>query len=191
MTIKEFKINLLPLKNKLYRLSLGILSNRDDAQDAVQDIYIKIWKMQHKLNNLKNTEAFMMTVARNHCLDKLKSKRNRFLSLNENIANSSFPSPSISNEQADLIDKVKQVMQQLPEQQRTILHLRDIEGYEYEEIIEITGWDINYLRVNLSRGRKKIKETILKLQHYETNSDRSTISKVNDLNGKFHLTNNN
>ncbi|MAE07733.1 MAG: RNA polymerase subunit sigma-24 [Bacteroidetes bacterium] len=188
MTIKEFKINLLPLKNRLFRLSLSMLNNHDDAEDAVQEVYIKIWKMQHKLNNLKNTEAFMMTVARNYCLDKLKSKRNQFLSLNDNVANNTFPSPADTNEQADLVDKVKQVMQRLPEQQRTIVNLRDVEGYDYDEIIEITVWDINYLRVNLSRGRKKIKDSIIKLQHNETGQARSSLPKEYDLNGKSHVT---
>ena len=168
MTIKEFKIKLLPLKNKLFRLSLSILNNRDDAEDAVQEVYIKIWEMQHKLNSLKNIEAFMMTVTRNLCLDKIKSKRNKFLTLNEDIAKHEFSNPYEITEQADLVVRVKKIMQQLPEQQRTIIHLRDIEGYDFNEIIEITGWDMNYLRVNLSRGRKRIKETILKLQHYET-----------------------
>ena len=106
MTIKEFKINLLPLKNKLFRLSLSILNNRDDAEDAVQEVYIKIWKMHEKLNNLKNIEAFMMTVTRNQCIDKLKSKRNRFLSLHDNIAKHDFLNPHKITEQADLVKKV-------------------------------------------------------------------------------------
>ena len=167
MTIKEFKINLLPLKNRMFRLSLNLLNNCDDAEDAVQEVFVKIWNTKEKMANLKNIKAFMMTVTRNHCLDKLKSKRNRFLTLNEDITKQSTSSPYESLEQADLVKKVKEVMQLLPEQQRTIVHLRDVEGYNFEEIMEITGWDMNYLRVNLSRGRKRIKETILKIQHYE------------------------
>jgi len=167
MTIKEFKIKLLPLKNKLFHLSLRILNNRDDAEDIVQDVYIKIWKMQNKLDDLNNIEAFMMTVTRNLCLDKIKNKRNKFLSLNEEVVKHTESNPHDITEQADLVKKVKEVMQRLPEQQRTIIHLRDIDGYNFEEITEITGWDLNYLRVNLSRGRKKIKETIQKLQHHE------------------------
>ena len=190
MTIKEFKINLLPIKNKLFRLSLRILNNSDDAEDVVQEVYIKIWKMQDKLNNLNNIEAFMMTVTRNLCLDKIKSKRNKFLSLNEEVAKHTESDPLHITEQADLVNKVKEVMQMLPEQQRTIIHLRDIEGYNFEEIIEITGWDINYLRVNLSRGRKKIKETILKLQHREMSHNDSTITHKDYLNGELHMTNN-
>lgn len=167
MTIKEFTIKLLPLKNRMFRLSLSLMNNRDDAEDVVQEVYIKIWKMQEKLDRLKNIEAFMMTITRNLCLDKLKSKRNKFLTLNDDITKYEFLDPYEITEQIDLVNKVKSIMKQLPEQQRTIIHLRDVEGYDFNEIIEITGWDMNYLRVNLSRGRKKIKETILKLQHYE------------------------
>jgi len=168
MTIKEFKIKLLSLKNRLFYLSLSMLNNRDDAEDTVQEVYIKIWEMQDKLDNIKNLEAFIMTVTRNLCLDKLKRKRDKFVTLNEDISKQAISNPHDIAEQKDLVNKAKQIMQQLPEQQRTIVHLRDVEGYNYDEIIEITGFDINYLRVNLSRGRKKIKETIIKLQHNET-----------------------
>lgn len=167
MTIKEFKINLLPLKNRMFRLSLGIMKNRDDAEDVVQEVMVKIWNMQKKLDDIKNTTAFAMTVTRNHCLDKLKSKKNRFLSLNEDIAARADNTPYEETETSDMVLTVKKVMQQLPEQQRTIVNLRDVEGYNYDEIMEITGWEMNYLRVNLSRGRKKIKETIIKMQQYE------------------------
>jgi len=168
MTVKEFKIVLLPLKNKLFHLSLSIMNNRDDAKDTVQEVYTKIWEMRDKLNNINNMEAFMMTSTRNLCLDKIKSKRNKFLTLNEDFVKQTITNPYEITEQSDLVNKAKQIMQQLPEQQRTIVHLRDVEGYNYNEIIEVTGYDINYVRVNLSRGRKKIKETILKLQHNET-----------------------
>lgn len=168
MNIEEFKIKLLPLKNRLYRLSLRLMNNSNDAEDVVQEVYLKIWNMQDKLDEILNIEAFMMTITRNLCLDKLKSKKNKFLTLNEDITKHGFSDPHDITEHSDLVSKVVSVMKQLPEQQRTIVHLRDIEGYNFEEIIDITGWDINYLRVNLSRGRKKIKETILKLQHHET-----------------------
>jgi len=167
MTIEEFKINLLPLKNRIFRLSFSLLNNRDDAEDAAQEVLVKIWKMKNKLDDIKNKEAFAMTVTRNHCLDKLKSKRNKFFSLNEEITKQEESTPYEAVEAADMVITVKKVMQKLPEQQRTIVHLRDIEGYDYEEIMNITGWAMNYLRVNLSRGRKSIKEAIIKMQQYE------------------------
>ena len=74
--------------------------------------------------------------------------------------------------QKDMIKQVKELMERLPEQQKTILHLRDVEGYEYKEIKEITGFELNYIRVNLSRARKSIKESLLKLQENELQYNR-------------------
>lgn len=149
-------------------MSLSIINNREDAEDAVQEVFVKIWNKQEKLESLKNIEAFVITVTRNHCLDKLRSKKNRFATLNEEITKQTDATPYENTEQSDLVSKIKKVMKLLPEQQRTIVHLRDIEGYNFEEIMQITGWDMNYLRVNLSRGRKRIKESVSKLHDYES-----------------------
>ncbi len=166
MTIEDFKIRLLPLKNKMYRLSLYMLNNSEDAQDAVQEVFLKIWKMQNQLNNIKNIEAFTMTVTRNYCLDRIKSKSNKHLSLIEDTTESNL-NPYDKIETSDLLTKVKNSLKQLPEQQKTLIMLKDIEGYSFNEIMNITGWELNYIRVNLSRGRKKIKETIIKIEEYE------------------------
>ena len=75
MTPEEFKTRLLPVKNKLFRFALSLLQNRQEAEDSVQEVYIKMWKMRNDLGKYKSTEALMMTITRNHCLDKLKSKK--------------------------------------------------------------------------------------------------------------------
>ena len=168
MTTEEFKTRLLPVKNKLFRFALSLLTNRQEAEDAVQEVYLKMWKMRNDLGKYKSTEALMMTITRNHCLDKLKAKKNKAESLNEEINNHLSDNPEIKSEQNDLIDKIKQLIQKLPEQQKTIVHLRDVEGYEFEEVVKITGYDLNYIRVNLSRGRSKIRESINNIQSYET-----------------------
>lgn len=167
MTILEFKIKLLPLKNRMFKLAIILLGNSDDAEDAVQESFVKMWNMQEKLNNIKNHQAFALTITRNYCLDKLKSKRNKHITLNEDITQYTNSTPYETTEQLDLVKNVKEVIKKLPQQQRLIVHLRDIEGHNFEEIMEITGWELNYVRVNLSRGRKKIKETITKMHHYE------------------------
>jgi len=167
MTAEEFKSRLLPVKNKLYRFALSLLVNRQEAEDAVQEVYLKMWKMRDDLGKYKSTEALMMTITRNHCLDRLKAKKNKATSLSEEFNNHASENPEIKSEQNDLIDKVKKLIQKLPEQQRTIVHLRDVEGYEFEEVMKITGYDLNYIRVNLSRGRSKIRETINNIQSYE------------------------
>jgi len=124
--------------------------------------------MRNDLVKYKSSEALMMVITRNHCLDKLKMKKNKALSLNEDLNSTEQHNLERNTEFTDLVHKVKNILLQLPEQQKTIVHLRDIEGYEYEEIVKITGFDMNYVRVNISRGRKKIRETIQKMESYDT-----------------------
>lgn len=168
MTAEEFKIELLPVKNKLFRLSMRLLGNRQEAEDAVQEAFLKIWDMRDNLKKYRSKEALLVTMTRNLCLDKLKSKKNKFASLNENINHHISHNPLQISEQSDDVKQVMALIQTLPEQQKTIIHLRDIEGYNYNEILEITGFSLNYVRVNLSRARNKIREHILKIQNYET-----------------------
>lgn len=175
MTAEEFKSRLMPVKNKLFRLALSLLSNRQEAEDAVQEVYLKMWDMRSDLVKYKSTEALMVTITRNLCLDKLKSKKNKAISLNHVFNVSEKNNPESKAEEMDMVDTIKQIMLQLPVQQKTIIHLRDIEGYGYEEIVKITGFELNYVRVNISRGRKKIRETIQKMQSYDT----SKASKLN------------
>jgi len=106
-------------------------------------------------------------MTRNRCLDKLKTKREKFSSLNEGINNQPYTSPMEQSIQQDMVKQVKVLMTKLPKQQKTILHLRDVEGYEYSEIKEITGFELNYIRVNLSRARKSIRESLIKLEENE------------------------
>lgn len=167
MTAEEFKDRLLPVKNKLFRFALSLLSNRQEAEDAVQEVYLKMWNMRDQLEKYKSTEALMMTIVKNHCLDKIKVKKNKAVTLNPELNHHLSDEPENLSEQFDLIDKVKKIIQKLPEQQRTIVHLRDVEGYEFEEVMKITGYDLNYIRVNLSRGRSKIRESIKSIQSYE------------------------
>ena len=167
MTTETFKSELLPKKDKLFRLAVFLLKNREEAEDTVQEIFLKLWDMKERLEKYNNIEAVMMTMTRNRCLDKLKTKREKFGSLNEGINNQTYTSPMEQSIQQDMVKQVKVLMTRLPEQQKTILHLRDVEGYEYNEIQEITGFESNYIRVNLSRARKSIRESLIKLEENE------------------------
>jgi len=124
--------------------------------------------MRKDLVKYKSTEALMVTITRNLCLDKLKTRKNKAISINQAFNISESNDPQLAAEEMDMVNIVKQVMQQLPAQQKTVIHLRDVEGYDYEEIVKITGFEMNYVRVNISRGRKKIRETVQKIQSYDT-----------------------
>jgi RNA polymerase sigma factor (sigma-70 family) len=168
MTPEEFKSRLMPVKDKIYRFALSLLVHREEAEDATQEVYLKMWEMKKELGKYRNMEALMMTITRNHCLDRLKLKKNKAESLDASLHDSHVQTPQKLMEQSELMQRVEKIMQLLPEQQRTLVHLRDVEGYEYDEMQEITGFDPNYIRVNLSRGRKKIREMIQNIQQHET-----------------------
>ncbi len=173
MDTEEFKTRLLPLKNKFYRLAMRLLNNREEAEDVVQEVFLKTWKMRDDLEKYRSVEALMMTMTRNMCLDKLKMKKNKALSLHPDYNPPQHQNPHEQSEQKDLVRRVRQVIGQLPEQQRTIIQLRDVEAYSFDEMMEITGFDKNYMRVNLSRARKKIRETIEKLQQSELQQNKT------------------
>ena len=180
MNPEEFKTKVLPLQEKLYGFSLRILGNSEDARDAVQDIYVKLWKMKDSLHTYINLDAFVMTVTRNHCLDKLKGKKTVSLE-GKHISSDHYtdPSPEEILEKKDVMEKIKLIISGLPENQRTIIHLRDIEGYDYNEISNIIDMSVNNIRVNLSRARKKIREELLnKYYKHENSGNRETIGKV-------------
>ncbi len=167
MDTEEFKIRILPLKNKLFRLALRLMRNREEAEDVVQEVMLKIWSMRFDLRKYDSVEALMMTMTRNQSLDRLKVKKNKAVSLVFDVGQSTDDNPYRFSEQRDLVTLVMRLVDQLPEQQRTLIQLRDVEACSFEEMQSITGFDANYMRVNLSRARKKIRETIEKLQENE------------------------
>ena len=73
LTSEDFINNLLPLKNKMFRLAYRLLSNRQEAEDVVQETYLKTWNMRNDLEKYRNVEGLLMTMTRNLCMDILKS----------------------------------------------------------------------------------------------------------------------
>jgi len=155
-----------PVKDKMYRLALRLLISKESAEDAIQEVFLKLWNGNKKIKNYANIEAFAMTVTRNYCLDQLKSKQNSNLKLVHTNYKSREPSVHDQIEVLDELAQVSQIVANLPEQQRTIFQLRDIEQFEYEEISEITKMSESAIRVALSRARKKIREELQKKHDY-------------------------
>jgi len=160
-------INLInPVKDKMYRLALRLLISKESAEDATQEVFLKLWNGNEKIKNYANLEAFAMTVTRNYCLDQLKSKQNSNLKMVHNNYESHERSIHDQLETTDELAQVAQIIESLPEQQKIIFQLRDIEQYEFEEIAEITRMNETAIRVALSRARKKIREELLKKHNY-------------------------
>ena len=169
MQIDLFKKELIPVKDKLFRLAKTMLQNHEDAEDALQEVYMKFWNNKEVIEDLKNPEAYAMKVMKNFCLDKLKNRKNKqMVEIKEpEIGRENFtPFSMVSFE--NLKDLMLKLFSTLPEQQRMIIHMRDIEHYSYEEIEEVIGMNVNAIRVNLSRARKSVKGNYLKIRNYET-----------------------
>jgi len=167
MSPEEFKIQVLPMKNKLYRLSLRMLGSTEEAEDAVQETFIRLWTKREDLSNYSSIEAFAMTVTKNLSLDRIRSKSFRTETMTERDLMVMKDDPEDSLEKEDYRGFVGRIIDSLPEQQKLIMQLRDIEGEDYEQIAEIVGLNVNAVRVNLSRARKKVRDTIIKIQGYE------------------------
>ncbi len=172
MTQHEFVNKVLPIKDKLFRLARRIL-NETDAEDIVQDVFYRLWSKKGDIGKYKSLEAFAMVVTRNLCLDriKLKSYRNEGLEAwNEPVDDKN---PERKTELRNDVDMIHKVMKSLPEQQRSIMQMRDIEEMEFDEIGEVMCMNVNAIRVNLSRARKTVRDQIVKIHDYEYNRNKN------------------
>ncbi len=155
-----------PVKDKIYRLALRLLVSKEAAEDATQEVIIKLWNRNDKLNDYANLEAFAMTVTKNYCFDQLKLKQNNNLKIVHSNYENKEKNVQEQLELNDELDQVARILNSLPEQQKIIFQLRDVEQYEFEEIAEIVGMNETAIRVALSRARKKIREELVKSHNY-------------------------
>lgn len=162
MTHKVFLEHIRPFQDKIFRLAKRLLISKDEAEDTSQDILLKLWQQQQKLKEIHNLEAYAMTLTKNLCFDKLKSKSSENLSLTHiRYETENHISLQKQLEVSDMLEKVKNIINQLTEQQRLVMQLRDIEQYEFEEIEKITGIKEATIRVILSRARKTVREKLM------------------------------
>ncbi len=164
---------------KLYGYAFRILQNQVEAEDAVQEVFIKLWKMGDKLDEYKSLDALAITMTKNYSIDQLRKRKNFY---HEGEAKQDYnivtmPSPHDQLESIEANDIINKIINQLPGIYSDIIRLRDMEGFSYEEIAEKTGQNINTLRVNISRARKIIRDEFNKHQ-YERRGFKQVTRKV-------------
>jgi len=145
-----------PLQERLFRFAVSILKNKEDAQDAVHDVFEKLWYKRNNFNREKGVDAFVFKVMKNHCIDLLR-KQKKLLEV-DLISESIHVESEYENK--DLIELIKHRFSQLPIQQRMVIELKDFQGYDYDEISKIMDVPISTLRVILSRARKNVLKSI-------------------------------
>jgi len=165
----SFRNDVLPLKNELYRLALRITLNREEAEDIVQETMIKVWNRRDSWDEIESIEAFCLTICRNLSLDKIKKSEHQNPSLEEEHDAPDRSSASNPEEQAmqrDRLALVRQLINQLPEKQRTCMQLREFEGKSYKEIAHIMAISEDQVKVNIFRARQSIKQQFVKTEKY-------------------------
>jgi RNA polymerase sigma-70 factor (ECF subfamily) len=164
MELNRFKVEVLPLRGKIYNYSLKLLENREEAEDTVQEVFLKLWEMRAKLSEYDSVEAFAVTMTKNLCLNKLSFRQRHVkedLQQIQDVWKDETTERQLEN--AEAVDLVKQIIETLPPLQKMIIKMRDIEDYDMETIAEITGCNEEAARMNLSRARKKVKEMFFKM----------------------------
>lgn len=166
MNQSDFLKVVLPFKDKVFRLSKRLLTSTVEAEDATQELLFKLWKNRDKIASYRNTEAFAMTMTKNYCYDRLKSKQASNLTLIHSNYEEKETSLENKLEYIDSVDRVHLLINNLPDQQKLIIQLRDIEQYDFQEICEMVNMKPTAVRVSLSRARKTIREQLTKQHNY-------------------------
>ena len=165
MDIQTFKIEVLPVREKVYRISQRMLRCDADAEDTAQEVMIKLWTMRHQLAAYRNVESLAVQMGKNICINKLRARKRLSDDVFDAMQETAL-TPDLQLEAADSLATVARIIERLPEMQRLIIRLRDVEGYQPAEIAEITGCEEAAVRMNLSRARKKVKEEFFKINHF-------------------------
>jgi RNA polymerase sigma factor (sigma-70 family) len=168
MNLESFQTRVLPVKNKLYRFALRFLGNEDEAQDIVQEVFIRVWNGREQMSEVQNWEAWCMRITKNLSLDRIRTMtRKQTQPIEEGFAiMHSAPSPYESTEAKESMSRIAQIIAGLPEKQRQVIHLRDVEGYSYNEICEIMELDMNQVKVSLFRAMNAVREKMTKINAY-------------------------
>ena len=144
------------------------MGDHEEANDIVQEVMIKVWNRRDSIETLNNTEAWCMQITKNLCYDKIKSKAyqtNVAIPENWEISDNRN-TPENHTERSDAMKQIHQFINQLPDKQKLVMQLRDIEGLSYKEISEALEIDLNQVKVNLFRARKTVRENLVNMNAY-------------------------
>ena len=161
-TVGALRATPLPSRERLISYAERLLENKSDAEDIIQEVFLKLWLMRDELGNYDSVEALSVTMTKNLCLNRLKVNQweredlNRLELMDENL------SPVEQLEQKDNVAQVMRIIDQLSGLQQAVLRMKHIDGLEIEEIAALTGSAQEAVRMNLSRARKKVKELFFK-----------------------------
>jgi len=167
MQQEQFKKEVLPLRYKLLLYAQRILCDEEEAEDVIQEVYLKLWHIRGDLQSYNSVTALATQITKNMCINRIRVRNRSFESIDELQILNEEPDPDVQLEQKDSIEHVMRIINELSGLQQAILRMKHIDGFEIAEIAELTGSNQEAVRANLSRARKKVREQFFKKQNYK------------------------
>jgi RNA polymerase sigma-70 factor (ECF subfamily) len=161
MSIEVFQERILPMKDKLFRFAFRLLQDVQEAEDVVQDVMAGVWVRREEWGQWKSIEAYCMTATRNQCIDRIRKNSFRREKEKSIPAADSVQDPFEKVMSKEMTARIRRIMAALPQNQQLVVHLREVEGFSYNEIAEVLQISLDQVKVNLFRGRHAIKNTII------------------------------
>ncbi|MCD8080214.1 MAG: sigma-70 family RNA polymerase sigma factor [Bacteroides sp.] len=163
----SFHNNILPLKDKLFRLALRITLHRAEAEDIIQEAMIRVWNRREEWPRLESIEAYCITIVRNLAIDRVQLKESGNQSLTPEMEDLQWvPGPLDGLVRKEQLELIHQLISELPEKQKMVMQLRDIEGEGYKEIARSLQLTEEQVKVNLFRARQKVKQRFTEIEKY-------------------------
>lgn len=165
----SFRNDILPLKDRLYRLALRITLDAAEAEDVVQETLIRVWNKREEWSGISSAEAYCLTACRNMALDRINRigrKNEEPLGEQVQVSTDASAAPDeqlIAKERTEIVETL---LDRLPEIQRTIMELREVEGKSYKEIADLLALTEEQVKVNLFRARRRIRTAYLQIEQY-------------------------
>lgn len=176
MTPEEFRKRVLPEGRRLYALAFRYLNNREEAEDAVQEVMMKLWSERNEKRELSSVAAWCTTVTRNCCIDLLRRRKSLRIgdgTVAEGIA-AFVADPGKSHDNSEAAHLIRVIISRMKEPGRSAVIMRDVEGYSYEETAEAMGMNVTALRTLMSRARKQVRDEMVRIYGYGTGKDQRT-----------------
>ena len=155
MTDAAFHTVWLPLQERFYRIAFYMLEDQDEAKDALQDLYLKLWNLRASLDQVRQPSAYGALLMRNLCIDRIR-RRQADVPMEDVPAEKAPPDEELMLRES--VSELHDAIRQLPPGQRKLLSLRFLRGLSYDEIEQETGLSGLNIRVQVSLARKKLKK---------------------------------
>ena len=155
-------------EKKMYAVCLRMCANQEDAQDCLQEAMLRIYRSISGFKGQSSFSTWIYRVAMNTCLDELRKKKNKQAASLDSLLDTGWsPSDDYDTPEHHAIEgerkkAIRTAISELPDDMRSAIVLRDIEGFSYEEISEMLGINVGTIKSRISRGREKLREKIRK-----------------------------